>query len=193
MVAVHFVGRRQIVWHIPHWVDTYYSGDCKISGKRLHACVADGACGCHIGRCWAEVMQEAVFPHPSRYLTAPPICPHLLLLPLPILRTCSLSGSRIGSVSTACFPRTAARRSYGTTRVNPSPQLLSRQFGYGGFPMPHELAGEVVVGSLVKSLISRLMQLLGAIHSFTIRRPKNKKNWGHEVPGARRIALDCCG
>ncbi|ELU39184.1 potassium ion transporter (Trk1), putative [Rhizoctonia solani AG-1 IA] len=52
------------------------------------------------------------------------------------------SRQRMGSVSTAYFPRTATGRSHGTTRMNPSAQLPSHQSGYGGFPMPHELIGQ---------------------------------------------------
>lgn len=50
----------------------------------------------------------------------------------------------MGSVSTAYFPRTATGRSYGTTRMNLPAQVPSNQSGYGGFPMPHELAGRAM-------------------------------------------------
>ncbi|KAH7334631.1 cation transport protein-domain-containing protein [Rhizoctonia solani] len=50
----------------------------------------------------------------------------------------------MGSVSTAYFPRTATGRSYGTTRMNLPAQVPSNQSGYGGFPMPHELAGRAI-------------------------------------------------
>ncbi|KAF8740254.1 TrkH protein, partial [Rhizoctonia solani] len=57
-------------------------------------------------------------------------------------RASSAARQRMGSVSTAYFPRTATGRSHGTTRMNPSAQLPSHQSGYGGFPMPHELIGQ---------------------------------------------------
>ncbi|KAG8732556.1 low affinity potassium transporter [Ceratobasidium sp. 423] len=50
----------------------------------------------------------------------------------------------MGSVSTAYFPRTATGRSYATTRMSVPAQVPSNQSGYGGFPMPHELAGRVI-------------------------------------------------
>ncbi|CAE6454324.1 unnamed protein product [Rhizoctonia solani] len=59
-------------------------------------------------------------------------------------RASSTARQRMGSVSTAYFPRTATGRSHGTTRMNPSAQLPSHQSGYGGFPMPHELAGRAI-------------------------------------------------
>ncbi|QRV98028.1 potassium/sodium transporter [Ceratobasidium sp. AG-Ba] len=59
-------------------------------------------------------------------------------------RAGSTGRQRMGSVSSPYFPRTATGRSYGTTRVGTSTQLPSNQSGYGGFPMPHELAGRAI-------------------------------------------------
>ncbi|CAE7230532.1 unnamed protein product [Rhizoctonia solani] len=59
-------------------------------------------------------------------------------------RASSAGRQRMGSVSTAYFPRTATGRSYGTTRMNLPAQVPSNQSGYGGFPMPHELAGRAI-------------------------------------------------
>ncbi|KAJ1305946.1 hypothetical protein OPQ81_010663 [Rhizoctonia solani] len=59
-------------------------------------------------------------------------------------RASSAGRQRMGSVSTAYFPRTATGRSYGTTRMNLPAQIPSHQSGYGGFPMPHELAGRAI-------------------------------------------------
>ncbi|KAF8608135.1 TrkH-domain-containing protein [Ceratobasidium sp. AG-I] len=67
-------------------------------------------------------------------------------------RANSTGRQRMGSVSTAYFPRTATGRSYGTTRVNPGPQMPSSLSGYGGFPMPHELAGRALKRFLPKTL-----------------------------------------
>ncbi|KAG8745159.1 low affinity potassium transporter [Ceratobasidium sp. 414] len=53
-------------------------------------------------------------------------------------------GPRMGSVSTAYFPRTATGRSYGTTRVGASAQVPSSRSGFGGYPMPHEIAGRAI-------------------------------------------------
>ncbi|CAE6440813.1 unnamed protein product [Rhizoctonia solani] len=59
-------------------------------------------------------------------------------------RASSTGRQRMGSVSTAYFPRTATGRSYATTRMNLPAQVPSNQSGYGGFPMPHELAGRAI-------------------------------------------------
>ncbi|KAG8770568.1 low affinity potassium transporter [Ceratobasidium sp. 428] len=67
-------------------------------------------------------------------------------------RASSTGRHRMGSVSTAYFPRTATGRSYGTTRIGTSAQMPANLSGYGGFPMPHELAGRAIKKFLPQTL-----------------------------------------
>ncbi|CAE6450814.1 unnamed protein product [Rhizoctonia solani] len=67
-------------------------------------------------------------------------------------RNFSLSGLSQGSVSTAYFPGTGTGRFYGSTRMNLPTRVPSHQSGYGGCPMPHELAGRAIKRFFPKAL-----------------------------------------
>ncbi|CAE6533332.1 unnamed protein product [Rhizoctonia solani] len=78
-------------------------------------------------------------------------------------RASSTGRQRMGSVSTAYFPRTATGRSYGTTRMNVPAQVPSHQSGYGGFPMPHELAGRAIKRYFPQTLTMTRTLTMGSV------------------------------
>ncbi|KAF8756681.1 TrkH protein [Rhizoctonia solani] len=88
-------------------------------------------------------------------------------------RASSAARQRMGSVSTAYFPRTATGRSHGTTRMNPSAQLPSHQSGYGGFPMPHELIGQGIKRFFPRTMTITLVGRNSQFHDLTQEEQEN--------------------